>query len=137
MTVGHIITKIGNFIENRQIFTQLNYNCAKLPNFEDLKTCLGRPCFRGHSVHWSRASLTMCVCLSLVAFPYYCTDPDVSWGDDRRYPLVVQYWPDLQSVHGFRCYDNITPNAKCQRELVLALVPVFCIFAVLKHWHYN
>jgi len=22
-------------------------------------------------------------------------------------PLVVQYWVDVQSVHGFRCYDNI------------------------------
>jgi len=28
---------------------------------------------------------------------------------------------DLQSVHGFRCYDNTAPNAKCQRVLVLAL----------------
>jgi len=33
----------------------------------------------------------------------------------------VHYWADLQSVHGFRCYDNIAPNAKCQRVLVLAL----------------
>jgi len=24
-------------------------------------------------------------------------------------------------VHGFRCHDNIVPNAKCQRVLVLAL----------------
>jgi len=24
-------------------------------------------------------------------------------------------------VHGFRCYDNIAPNGKCQRVLVLAL----------------
>ena len=23
----------------------------------------------------------------------------------------------MQSVHGFRCYDNITPKAKCQRVL--------------------
>ena len=41
MTVGQIFTKIGNFIENRQIFMLLNYNCAKLANFEDFKTCLG------------------------------------------------------------------------------------------------
>jgi len=33
----------------------------------------------------------------------------------------VHYRADLQSVHGFRCYDNIAPNAKCQRVLVLAL----------------
>jgi len=31
----------------------------------------------------------------------------------------------LQSVHGFRCYDNTAPNAKCQRVLVLALCLVY------------
>ena len=35
MTIGQIFSKIGNFIENRQIFTQLNCNCANVPNFED------------------------------------------------------------------------------------------------------
>ena len=35
MTVGQIFTKIGNFIENGQIFMLLNCNCAKLANFED------------------------------------------------------------------------------------------------------
>jgi len=34
MTVGLIFTKIGTFIENRQIFMLLNCNCAKLANFE-------------------------------------------------------------------------------------------------------
>jgi len=48
------------------------------------------------------------VCLFLAAFPHYCTDPDVSWGNgSARCPLVVHYWADLQSVHGFRCYDNM------------------------------
>ena len=32
----------------------------------------------------------------------------------------MHYWADLQSVHGFRCYNNTSPNAKCQRVLVLA-----------------
>ena len=51
----------------------------------------------------------MCVsvCLSLSAFPHYITDPDVTWGNGRGCLLVVQYWADLQSVHGFRCYDNM------------------------------
>ena len=44
----------------------------------------------------------MCVCLSvylsLAAFPYYCTDPDVTWKNGRGCPLVVHYWPDLQSA---------------------------------------
>jgi len=61
------------------------------------------------------------VCLSLLAFSHYCMDPDVTSGNGRGCPLVVYYWADLQSVHGFRCYDNIAPNAKCQRVLVLVL----------------
>jgi len=36
MTVGQIFTKIGSFIENKQVFMQLISNCAKLPKFEDL-----------------------------------------------------------------------------------------------------
>jgi len=40
------------------------------------------------------------ICLSLAAFPHYRTDPDVTSG--APYPLVVQYWADLQLVHGFR-----------------------------------
>jgi len=49
----------------------------------------------------------LCVWLSLAAFPYYCTDPDVTWGNGTGCPLIVQYWADLQSVHGFCCYDNV------------------------------
>jgi len=26
------------------------------------------------------------VCLSLAAFPHYCTDPDVTWGNDKGAP---------------------------------------------------
>jgi len=59
--------------------------------------------------------------LTLAAFPHYCTDSDVTWRNGRSCPLVVQCSADLQSVHGFRCYDNIAPNAKCQRVLVLAV----------------
>jgi len=61
------------------------------------------------------------VYLSLAAFPRYCTDLGVPWGNGKVCPLVVHYWADLQSVHGFCCYDNIAPNAKCQRVLVLTL----------------
>jgi len=63
----------------------------------------------------------LCVCLSITAFPHYCTDPDVTWRNARERPLVVHYWADLQSLHGFHCCDNMAPNAKCQRVLMLAL----------------
>jgi len=39
----------------------------------------------------------------------------------------VHYWADLQLVHGFRCYDNTAPNAKCQPALVLVLCLVVFI----------
>jgi len=93
-----------------------------------------REMYIGHA----RLSVCECVCvclsvylshrdrniISLAAFPHYCTDPDVTWGNGRECPVVVHYLEDLQSVHGFRCYDNIAPNAKCQRVLVLAVCPV-------------
>jgi len=64
----------------------------------------------------------LCVCLSLAAFPHYCTHPDVTWRMvGGAFPLVVHYWANFQSVHGFRCYNNVAPNAKCHRVLVLAL----------------
>ena len=62
----------------------------------------------------------------------------------------MQYWADLQSVHGFRCYDNIAPrvgaywqsvhmtgidsiaaNAKCQRVHACSLV--LALYAWLSH----
>jgi len=55
----------------------------------------------------------LCVCVSVclsecfAVFPHYCTDPDVSWGNGKGCPVVVHCWADLQSVHGFRCYDNV------------------------------
>jgi len=68
-----------------------------------------------------RVCVCVCVCLSVcltaAVRPHYCTDPDVTWGRGRGCPLVVHYWADLQSVHGLRCYGNIT------RTLVTSLRP--------------
>ena len=63
----------------------------------------------------------LCGCLSLAAFPHYCTDPDVTWRNGRGCPVFVHYWADLQSMHWLPWYDNMAPNAKCPRVLVLAL----------------
>ena len=38
--------------------------------------------YSGHG----RLCLCVCVGLSLTAFPHYCTDPDVTWGNDRGIP---------------------------------------------------
>jgi len=51
----------------------------------------------------------LCVCLSFAASPHLLHGPGCNLGNGRarECPPVVQYWADLQSVHGFRCYDNI------------------------------
>ena len=36
--------------------------------------------------------------MSLAAFLHYCTDPDVTLGNDSLCPLVVHYWADLQLI---------------------------------------
>jgi len=43
----------------------------------------------------------LCVCLSLAAFPRYCMDPDVTWGNGMGGPVVVHYWADSNWCTGF------------------------------------
>jgi len=38
------------------------------------------------TVYSSRASVCLFVCLSIAAWPHYCTDPDVTWGNGRGGP---------------------------------------------------
>ena len=65
------------------------------------------------------------VCLSVPRrIPSLLHGPGCNLGESMGCPLVVRCWVDLQSVHRFCCYDNIEPNAKCQRVLVLTL----CLF---------
>jgi len=74
-----------------------------------------------------------CLCVySLAAFPRYCTDPDVLGGmvGGALKLCTIGRIRKLQSVHGFRRYDNIAPNAKCQRVLVLALCLLYSSDAI-------
>jgi len=61
---------------------------------------------RRDTKHMLATRVCVCVCLSLAACPHYCADPDVSWRNGRGCPVTAHCWADLQSVHGFRCYDN-------------------------------
>jgi len=66
----------------------------------------------------------LCVCLSIAARLHYCMDADVTWGNGRGCALVAHYWADLQSVHGFRCCDNIAQMqdvSKCLYSLYACL----------------
>ena len=58
-----------------------------------------------HSGH-GRQCVCLCVCLSFVSLPHYCTDPDVTEGM-IGVPSSCALLGGLQSVHRFRCYDNI------------------------------
>ena len=73
-----------------------------------------------------------CVCLCLSVCPrlhaHTSTDPDVTWRSGSGCPLVVHYWADLQSLHGLRCYGNITRTRNVSECSVLALCLVtFCV----------
>ena len=74
----------------------------------------------------------LCVCLSAAACLqsiHYCTDPDVICKNGRAYPLLVHHWADLQSVHGLRCYGNITRTRNVSEYMVvLALCLVVVAF---------
>ena len=80
------------------------------------------------------------VCLSAAACPQYCMDPDVTWGSSREFPRVVHYWADLQSVHGLRCYGNITRTRNVS-EYMLVLDLCIVINAIIEflmlHGHFT
>jgi len=81
----------------------------------------------------------LCVCVSVTAFPHYCMDLNLTWRNGRRCPVAVHYWADLQSVHGFRCYDNIALNASavyslCACCLQLSTKLDLRVFALLEEW---
>ena len=80
------------------------------------------------------------VCVSVCPSAAACTDPDVTWGSGRGCALVVQYWADLQSVHGLRCYDNITRTRNVSVYMLLGLLALcllpFAVHEVLESlWH--
>jgi len=73
-------------------------------------------------MYCGHAPVCVCVCLSAAVQPHYCTDPDVTWGRGRGFPLVVHYWADLQSVHRLRCYDDITRTQNVSEYMLVLCV---------------
>ena len=72
------------------------------------------------------------VCLSAAACPHYCTDPYVTWGSGRGCPLVVNCLADLQSVHGLRCYGNITRMRNVSKYMLVLALRLVLILRIAK-----
>jgi len=80
----------------------------------------------------TRVCLSVCLSVSLSVLrriPTLLHGPGFNLGNGRDCTLVVKYRADLQSVHGFRCYDN-TARARNVSEymLVLALCLVYNLY---------
>ena len=51
--------------------------------------------------------MCLSVCMSVSRYIPILHGPECNLAEWQGCPLVVHYLDDLQSVHGFRCYDNI------------------------------
>ena len=88
---------------------------------ETLRKCYGRGLAERISLRFAwgiteaKCVLVTAVCVSVCPSQHSHTTklhgPGCNLGNGRRCPLAVHYWANLQSLHGFRCYDNIAPNA--------------------------
>ena len=99
-----------------------------------LALCLVTLCVsrRRRKMYCGHARLCVClcvcvsVCLSAAVRPHYCTDPDVT-----RLPPSCALLADLQSGHGFLCYDNITPKQNVS-ECLYSLYAWICFFGSVR-----
>jgi len=67
----------------------------------------------------------MSVC-SLVTFPLYCTDPDVTWGNGRVAPICAVLGGFAVDARVSLLWQH-SANAKCQRVLCTRSMPgLFC-----------
>jgi len=114
-------------MQQRRLETLRQQNKTE-PKLKLVTFCVSR---RRRKMYSGHASLCvwLSVCVSLRGcMPTLLHGPGCNLGNGRGCSLVVQYWADLQSMHGFRFYDNIAPhvlairahdsiaaNAKCQR----------------------
>jgi len=69
------------------------------------------------------ASVNLCLHHKVQKFSSGTGSPVWSWKKGRKIVVVVV-------EHGFHCCNNIVPNAKCQRVLVLPL----CLVVIVIVW---
>jgi len=78
---------------------------------------------RRREMYCGHVCLCVSVCLSVRGrMPTLLHEPGCNLGSGRGCSLVVRYWANLQSVHGLRCYGNVTRTRNVSKYmLVLAL----------------
>jgi len=123
-------------------------NVTNSQTYSSTSSYISREAKWRRNVYWPRPSVCLSVCLSVPCrIPTLLHRPRCNLGQWWGLPLVVQYWADLQLVHGFCCYNNIhvckqesnihlqcitqqmhiAPNVKCQRVLGLSLWLVYLV----------
>jgi len=89
------------------------------------------------NVYWSRVSGCLSVPRRIPTLLYGPGVPDVTWGNGKGCRLVVCYWADLQSVHGFRCCDDMhsaereTSASACTRSIMRGYVVVVVVIVAV------
>jgi len=69
------------------------------------------------------------VCLSVAAFPHYCTDPDVTWISDKAYNSHSSFGSSRSTVVAIG-EDEITPNS-------CSVLECFCILLIVSFTQRN
>ena len=112
-------------------------NADRFSKFFHLRThYISRQAQPRRDVQWSRPSvcLSLCVCLFLAIFAHYCTDPDVSWRNDRG---ALQLWnvgricKRCMSLVAMKTQRRTRNVSKCLCSLYTCLV--LCNKLVIKH----
>jgi len=102
------------------------HNIRISPNFMKPPIITFRVRRSGGEMYSGHGRLCVRVCLSVPRrIPTLLHGPGVTWENGSGCPLVVHYWADLQSLHGFRCYENIarTQNvSECLYSLYVWLI---------------
>ena len=97
-------------------------------NFTNIFFITFRVSRRRREMYIGHARLCVCVCASVPRrIPTILHRSRCNLGNRRECPLVVHYWADLQSVHGFRCYDN-TARTRNVSECLYSLYAWFSFF---------
>jgi len=76
----------------------------------------------------------LCVCLSIATCPHYCTDPDVTWGNDRGVPpscallggFAFSAWVSLLWQQSADCETSVSACTLCLVAVIQQQEALLC-----------